>query len=99
MPIIKEWYNTYKTKPIIVSGGAFGVDTLALMFGMKWGFERKVFKADWNTFGKAAGPMRNTKMAEYADFLIAFPSKDSKGTLDMIEQAKQHGLVVKVIDI
>jgi len=55
------------------------------------------FPAEWNKFGKAAGPKRNKEMAIAADALIAFWDGKSRGTKNMIELAKQKGLKVKVI--
>lgn len=42
-----------------------------------------VFKADWKLNGKAAGPIRNEKMAEYADVLLLIWDGESKGSLNM----------------
>ncbi|WP_197026348.1 hypothetical protein [Polaribacter sp. Hel_I_88] len=55
------------------------------------------FPAEWNKFGKAAGPVRNKEMAIYADALIAFWDGKSRGTKNMIQLAKQNGLLLKVI--
>ena len=53
-----------------------------------------------NKFGKKynvlAGFARNTKMAEYADALIAIWDGKSRGTRDMIDTAKKSGLLVVV---
>ncbi|WP_273837245.1 SLOG family protein [Halococcus sp. PRR34] len=69
----------------VVSGTARGVDQL----GEDWAGERGIpverFPADWNTHGKAAGPIRNEKMAEYADALVAIHVNESRGTADMID--------------
>jgi hypothetical protein len=54
----------------------------------KW----QVFYADWKTYGKAAGPIRNHAMVDSgADLVIAFPDDGSRGTKDCAEYAdKQH---------
>ena len=47
---------------------------------------------------KAAGPIRNRQMAEYADYLIAFWDGESRGTRNMIETMKKlgkHGVVIR----
>jgi hypothetical protein len=78
----------------VVSGLAPGIDTL----GIEWAKENNIkwcgFQANWNEFGKAAGPKRNQKMADYADALIAIWDGSSKGTKDMIDRAKKKGLKV-----
>jgi hypothetical protein len=40
-------------------------------------------KADWGTHGKAAGPIRNHKMAEMGDALLLVWDGVSKGSLNM----------------
>lgn len=81
----------------VVSGGCRGVDKL----GERWGKENrlpvKVFPADWS-MGKSAGPIRNAKMADYADALIAIWANNSRGTANMIDQAEKNGLLVFVFD-
>ena len=56
----------------IVSGGCRGADELGERYAKEKGYSLKVFKADWNKYGKKAGPLRNRQMAEYADGLVAF---------------------------
>ena len=82
----------------VVSGGADGADLL----GERWVWQRRIpvrsFPAYWARHGKAAGPIRNGQMVEYADALVAFPRADSKGTADMIRQAWKAGLRVHVME-
>ena len=52
--------------------------------------------ADWTSQGKAAGPIRNRKMAGMADALIAIWDEKSRGTKNMIEEARKKGLRVFV---
>ena len=73
----------------IISGGAKGADNLGERYASenKLGIQR--FKADWNEYGKAAGPIRNADMAAEGDVLIAFPGGD--GTKDMIKTMRNKG--------
>lgn len=68
----------------IVSGCASGADSL----GERWAIERsiplKLFPANWEKYGKAAGPIRNKQMAEYADCALVFWSGNSAGSRSMI---------------
>jgi hypothetical protein len=58
-----------------------------------------VFKADWDTYGKAAGHIRNRAMAEAgADLCVAFWDGKSRGTKNMIEEARRVGIPVLVIN-
>lgn len=83
----------------IVTGGAPGPDTFADLWAKNLGYPRRVFSADWDKLGKAAGPMRNQEMAEYAHGLLAFWQKRSAGTGDMIERARKKGLWIRVVEV
>lgn len=47
----------------------------------------RIYEADWGKHGKAAGPIRNSKMIADADALVAFWDGKSRGTRDCILQA------------
>lgn len=84
----------------VVSGHARGVDSM----GERWSREvlkqePKVFPADWDRWGKSAGPIRNTQMAKYADGLLALWHGVGKGTKNMIEQARLRRMPVFVYGI
>ncbi|MDV7188458.1 DUF2493 domain-containing protein [Lutibacter sp. TH_r2] len=77
----------------IISGAYYrGADKLGEQYAKERGYKITQFPADWNKFGKAAGPKRNEQMANYADTLIAFWDGKSRGTKNMIELAGQLGL-------
>ena len=78
----------------VVSGAARGVDYLGEVLAKNIGIPVKRFPADWNKYGRTAGPIRNAQMAEYADALIAVWDGESKGTANMIIQAREKGLDV-----
>lgn len=67
----------------IVCGGASGPDR----DGKEWAKEDRIpvkdFPAEWDKFGKSAGPRRNLQMAEYADALLLIWDGESKGSLNM----------------
>lgn len=68
----------------VVSGGATGVDTLGENWAKANNIPVKVFPAQWDLHGKAAGFIRNEQMAKYADALIAIWDGKSRGTEHMI---------------
>lgn len=80
----------------IISGGAWGADSLGEMYANKRSFDVKRFPANWNKFGRSAGYKRNYDMAKYADALIAFWDGKSKGTKHMITIAHENNLNVRV---
>jgi hypothetical protein len=90
--------NNYLPSEVeVVSGGAKGADLLGEMFAREKGITTKCFLPDWDFYGKKAGMLRNKEMAFYADALIAFWDGKSKGTKNMIDEAKKKGLKIRVI--
>lgn len=82
----------------IVSGGASGADQLAERYAHEHQLLLKVYPANWS-LGRQAGPLRNTKIVQASDRLIAFPSKTSVGTWDTIRKAQQKKMIVHIISI
>lgn len=83
----------------IVSGCAKGVDSLGERIAEINGIPVKKFPADWEKYGKRAGPLRNIEMGDYADALVAVRLNGSKGTSHMINYMKSLGKPVYVMDI
>jgi len=97
-----------------VCGMAPGVDMVSRDIMLARGVPVKECPAKWEDlshpkaviktgrYGKynaAAGPIRNKKMAEYAEALIAVWDGESKGTKGMIELAEEHGLEIHVYNL
>lgn len=81
----------------VVSGACKkGVDQLGEGWAKRKGIPVKRFPADWNQYGRRAGPLRNREMARYADALIAIWDGKSRGTRSMIDEALREGLEVYV---
>jgi hypothetical protein len=74
----------------IVSGGANGADSLAENYAKEMNIPTTIFKPDWKTYGKAAGVIRNAKIVEYSDIVIAFWNGSSKGTENSIKHAEKN---------
>ena len=83
----------------IVWGECEGPDTLGKKYADEHGYPHKPFPADWDTHGKAAGPIRNEEMSGYGTHCVVFWDQVSSGSKDMIERARKHGLKLRVIDI
>lgn len=81
----------------VVYGGAAGADHLGLLWARKHRVKVKTFLAEWSVYGKAAGPIRNARMADYGDYLLAFWDGKSPGTRSMINIMKQKGKHGEVI--
>lgn len=93
--------NYHKDYPIteVVSGTAEGADRLGEFWAYRNQIPIKIFKPDWDKFGKAAGHIRNKAMAEYADRVIAFWDGISRGTKNMIEQTEALNKPLTVFNI
>lgn len=88
-------------KPVIISGGARGVDREATKQAQIIGLKTSIYWADWEIHGKAAGFIRNQLIVDNSDACIAFWDGKSKGTLDTVrkmEKAKKPVLIIKDID-
>lgn len=72
-------------------------DMLIKVFPMFLDEEKSWYAADWDSFGKRAGMIRNAKMAENATHLLAFWDGESSGTKNMIFEAKKRNLGVRVV--
>ncbi len=95
---IQENFLRYEVEEI-VSGTARGADTLGEQFAKEYNIQVKQFPANWDLYGKSAGYRRNAEMADYADALIAFWNGESKGTMHMINLAKEKNLKVVIIRV
>lgn len=83
---------------VIVSGGAKGTDSMAEVYADKRGYEKKIFQADWDKYGRAAGYRRNEDMhlficapVDRKRACICFWDGSSKGTKHNFELAKKYG--------
>ena len=98
---------TDASKIEIVSGCARGVDSVAAEIARDLGYAVKEFPADWETYGKAAGHIRNKQMADYVsedDFnyhgrLVAFWDGKSSGTKNMIDTATKMGIETFTLNV
>lgn len=81
----------------IIEGDAPGADRLAGGWASARGLNLLVYPADWRSYGRAAGPIRNKQMLDEGkpDLVVAFPG--GAGTANMVKQAKAAG--VKVIEV
>jgi hypothetical protein len=85
--------------PVIVSGGAKGVDQLGERYAIDRALEFLRIPAQWGRYAKAAGMIRNQQMSFLASHLIAVWDGQSPGTRGMIDIARADGLDVRVIKI
>ena len=85
-------------KIIIISGHCSGVDLMGERYAEENGLRVEIFFPEWKKYGRAAGPIRNKKMVECANLVIAFWDGKSKGTKSLIKYAqndKKEMIVIK----
>ena len=78
----------------IITGGCYGPDRMGELYARTHGIPCQRYPADWDRFGKAAGPRRNIAMAEDADALIVLWDGISRGSRHMIKTARRYGLSI-----
>jgi hypothetical protein len=84
----------------LIHGAARGADTLAGEVAKRFGNEIEAYPADWKTYGKAAGVLRNQQMLDTGvDLCLAFHNdlRHSKGTKDMVKRCTKAGIPTLVV--
>ena len=90
--------ENYSNKVRIISGGAPGVDSMAERFAKEYNIPTTVYKADWETFGRSAGYIRNNDIMHTSEVCIAFWDGESKGTLHTIGLFRKFEKDVHIIN-
>ena len=85
-------------KLTLICGMARGADLTAYKLFSEAGLPVEKYPANWDQYGKQAGYIRNTQMANVADMLIAFWDGESRGTAHMIHTARARNLKVLVFN-
>lgn len=91
-------------KVVIVSGGAHGADSLAEKYAEMNNYPCIVFPADWNTFGRSAGYIRNEQMHKFIAKqphrgVVAFWDGQSRGTQQNFQLAEKYYNDIRIIKI
>ena len=89
--LITRFENDYGEITMVVSGHAYeGPD----LIGEQWAMQNQVplakFPAKWNLYQKAAGPIRNQQMGDFADAGIIMWDGKSKGAKHMSDVLRKQ---------
>ena len=90
----------YKSKLIVIQGGAPGADTLVAEEGYKLDIHVAAVEALWKTRKRGAGPQRNTAMLAlnpHEVYAFSDDYENSKGTRNMVEQAEKLDIPTKLV--
>ena len=83
----------------VLTGGARGAEQLGYRWAWKHAIRHRLFRADWERFGKAAGVRRNHQLAQAGDVLVVFEDGPSPGTAHLIQCMQQLGKPVVVVRV
>lgn len=83
---------------LVIHGAATGADHFAHLWAKENNILDAPHPADWDQYGRAAGPIRNRQMLieEEPDLVVAFPG--GAGTKNMIDQALKRNFKVQLIE-
>lgn len=107
LKVSMELWNAYvelgaSNDTVLISGGCpSGADHIAetLWKDYDQNLALDIHLADWNTYGRFAGPKRNQEMVDLKpDIVLAFPRGKSVGTRGTIRMAQQAELDVRVFE-
>lgn len=81
---------------VILSGHCSGVDTMAEKYAKEHDYELEIYPAEWEKYGKKAGPLRNELMVQKSNYVIAFWDEKSRGTKSLIQYAEKNDRPIRV---
>lgn len=102
--IIRAWLIKFATKHNIykvIHGNARGADRIAAQIAIELGIDIHSFPAQWDKYGRAAGPIRNQQMIDEGnpDYVVIFHDNIvvSKGSADMMRRAQKHKIPYEIV--
>ncbi len=99
--IVRRELEKLNNNTIIIEGCAIGADSISGYVARTLNYPILEFPADWNKYGRAAGPIRNKQMLVEGkpDLVLAFHNdiENSKGTKNMVDIARKTGVKVIII--
>ncbi|MBC8306892.1 MAG: DUF2493 domain-containing protein [Pelagibacterales bacterium] len=94
---MEEFHSTNFQTTTLVSGGAKGADRLGEKWANNHNIPTKIFLAEWDKYGRAAGFIRNKDIIANADYVIAFWDGESKGTKHSLDLCEKNGILYTII--
>ena len=94
---VRQFVYEQERTTVIISGGARGVDSIAVEEARKLHMPYEVYPADWNRYGRSAGFRRNQTIVDAADEVVAFWDGESRGTKHTIDLARAAKKPVRII--
>jgi len=96
---IRAFADSLPSDATVVTGGAAGADHIGFLAAKARGLHCEVYPADWKTYGRRAGPIRNQEMLDHGltrarGFRC---SGESRGTDDMTRRLEAAGIPHEVV--
>ena len=83
----------------IITGGAEGIDMLAERYADEHRISKHIIRPDYGKHGKAAPLVRNQRIVNLADIIVAFWDGESGGTAFTVKYARQVRKPLKIYKI
>lgn len=83
----------------IITGGAEGIDAQAERFADEHRISKHIIRPDYGKHGKAAPLVRNRRIVNLADMIVAFWDGASGGTAFTVKYARQVKKPLKIYKI
>lgn len=83
---------------VIIHGNARGADLLADQYAREKSIRVLPFPADWNLYGRRAGPIRNKLMLTESQPHVIIAFKGGNGTAHMMKIGREAGVPVVEIE-
>ena len=97
--MIEVWEAAMRPDDIVLISGANpkGADHIAEQCAIDCGWKVERHPAQWDKWGKAAGPRRNNEMVESGvDVCIAFIKDNSRGATNCSQTAMRAGVTTRI---
>ena len=94
---VREFVRSLPDSTVVLSGGAAGVDHVAVKEAKACGLATVVIRPAYEMHGKEALLIRDKAIAEQCDSLVAFWDGTSTGTAHVMRCAKRLGKSVRAL--
>lgn len=102
LEIIRDTLDNLQPSFVYVGDCKTGADQLVRGWCLHTGTKFEPFKADWDSLGLSAGPIRNKRMVEAAAkdgcrLLLAFPG--NRGTADCVRHGRKNKMIILKVEV
>lgn len=106
LEMVAKLLTTFPSGTTIIHGAQKGADWMSGEIAKQLGYITREYPADWDKFGKGAGPIRNQHMLDFEHkvndpirLCLAFHDDDNLGvgTADMVRRCTANSIPVRVV--